>query len=361
MWDVRATSPHCQSLLWCAPVLPADVRRVIDDMKPERVERIWRPELGMKAYVVLDSTVLGPAAGGVRTAAYPDEQAAVADACRLARAMTYKCALGGVDAGGGKIVLLADPGLSREAAFEELGRTVEALEGELRTSGDLGTGEDDLAAMARHTRYVHTDIANLAGAVARGVLRCAEACADLKGRPGLSGLSAAVQGCGDIGAAVAEGLAEAGARVAVADLDPERAHEVAARVGGTVLSSNDVLYADVDLLAPCAVGDVISADTAGSIRAWAVCGGANNICTDREAHLALHRRGILFVPDLVSSAGAVIEGIGRSVMGLDDRAPLIDALRHTALLVLEDARRTDQPPIDHAMRRARVRLEDAAR
>jgi leucine dehydrogenase len=334
---------------------------VVDEMKPERVERIVRPELGMVAYAVLDSTVLGPAAGGVRTALYADERAAVADACRLARSMTYKCAVGGVDAGGGKIVLLARPELQREAAFEELGRTVEALDGELRTAGDLGTTEADLRAMARHTRYVHTDIANLAGAVARGVLRCAEACADVKGRLGLSGLRVAVQGCGDIGAAVAEAMAEAGASVAVADLDEGLAREVAARIGGTVLSPNDVLYADVDLLAPCAVGDVISADRVSSLRAWAICGGANNVCTDYAAHVALHQRGILFVPDLVSSAGAVIEGIGRTVMGLDDRSSLVDALRHTAALVLEDALRTGKPPVDHAIRRARLRIEHASR
>src|SRR5687768_499375 len=122
--------------------------------------------------------------------------------------MTYKCALGGLDAGGGKVVVMDTPELDREAAFEAIGEAVASLEGELRTAGDLGTSASDLAAMARRTRYVHTDIARLTSAVARGVLRCAEACADLKGRPGLSGLRAAVQGCGDIGGAVAEALAE---------------------------------------------------------------------------------------------------------------------------------------------------------
>lgn len=341
-------------------MLPHDVRVAVDALRPSRIHRLHRPELGLTAYLVLDSTVLGPAAGGVRAARYPDERSAAVDACRLARAMTYKCALGGLDAGGGKIVLMDTPELDREAAFETIGAAVQALEGELRTAGDLGTSAADLAAMARRTRYVHTDIARLTSAVARGVLRCAEACADMKGRPGLSGLKAAVQGCGDIGAAVAEALAEAGVSVRVADLDEARARAVAERVGGTVVSPRDVLYEDVDLLAPCAVGDVISKGSAKSLRAWAVCGGANNICTDRDAHLALHERGILFVPDLVSSAGAVIEGVGRTLMGIEDRTPLIDALRHTALLILEDARRTNAPPIDHAIRRAERRLADAS-
>ena len=82
--------------------LPADVAAAVAELGPERVERIEAPEVGLIAYLVVDSTVLGPAAGGVRTAAYESEAAAVRDACALARAMTYKCALAGVDAGGGK-------------------------------------------------------------------------------------------------------------------------------------------------------------------------------------------------------------------------------------------------------------------
>jgi leucine dehydrogenase len=342
-------------------VLPPDVQALVREMQPERVERVHRPEIGLVAYVVLDSTVLGPAAGGVRLARYGDERAAALDACRLARAMTYKCALGGVDAGGGKIVVRDLPELERDAAFHALGEIVESFEGDLRTAGDLGTTDEDLARMAKHTRYVHTDTVNLASAVARGVLRCAEACADVKGRPGLSGLRTAVQGCGDIGAAVAEAFVEAGASVRVADIDEDRAHAVAERIGAKVVSPNSVLYEDVDLVAPCAIGDVVTAENAASLRAWAVCGGANNICADQRAHVELQRRKILFVPDLIASAGAVIEGIGRTVMGIDDRTPLIDALRHTALLVLEDSLKSGTPPIDHAVRRAKKRLDDAAR
>jgi leucine dehydrogenase len=342
-------------------VLPPDVQALAREINPESIERIAHPELGLVAYVVVDSTVLGPAAGGARLARYADERSAALDACRLARAMTYKCALGGVDAGGGKIVVMDGPGLAREQAYAELGKVVEARQGDLRTAGDLGTTDEDLATMARYTRYVHTDTANLSEAVARGVVRCAEACADMKGRPGLSGMRAAVQGCGDIGAAVAEAMIEAGASVRVADLDGHKARALADRIGATVVSPNDVLFEDVDLIAPCAVGDVITAENVSSLRAWAVCGAANNICADHRAHAELHKRRLLFVPDLISSAGAVIEGIGRTVMGLDDRTSIIDALRHTALLVLEDAKRSGTPPIDHAVRRAQQRLADASR
>ncbi|MGE0785196.1 MAG: Glu/Leu/Phe/Val dehydrogenase dimerization domain-containing protein [Sandaracinaceae bacterium] len=335
------------------------VQAVLAGRDPERIERIESPSLGLLAFMVIDSTALGPAAGGVRTHAYAEEDDALVDAARLARAMTYKCALAGLDAGGGKIVVVDRPGLAREAAFEELGRHVDAVRGDFRTAGDLGTTGEDLAAMARMTRYVHTDTTRLAGGVARGVVRCAEACADAKGRPGISGLRAAVQGCGDIGSAVARALREAGAEVRVADLDAARAAALAEELGATVTSPSAVLFEDVDLLAPCAVGDVITADNVSQLRAWAVCGGANHICVDRRAHEELHRRGVLFVPDAISSAGAVIEGIGRTVMGLDDPTSLIDALRDTAHAVLTDAIRDGRPPLDHALRRAELRLARA--
>lgn len=341
-------------------MIPDRIATRLSAFRPERIERIHVPALGLTAYLVLDSTALGPAAGGVRTKAYADEGDAARDACRLARAMTYKCALGGLDAGGGKIVVIDTPELDRPAAFAELGRRVEALRGELRTAGDLGTTDADLAAMAACSRYVHTDTQSLAGAAGRGVLRCAEACADIAGRPGIAGLRIAVQGSGDIGAAVAEAFAGAGAEVRVADLDEARARAVASRIGGEVVSPADVLFEDVDILAPCAVGDVIDTETASRLRAWAVCGGANDICTDDAAHEELHRREILFVPDIVSSAGAVIEGVGQTVMGLDDREILIDALRQTARLVLEDAGRSGQTPFAHAIRRAEVRISGSA-
>lgn len=324
---------------------------------PERVERIEEPRLGLVAFLVLDSTALGPAAGGVRTRAYPDEAAALADACRLARSMTVKCALGGLDAGGGKAVVMATPDLDRERAFEHLGERVEALGGAFRTAGDLGTTSADLAAMARTTRYVHTDTPSLAASVGRGVLRCAQACAELADRASLAGLRVAVQGAGDIGAAVVEAFVHAGAEVRVADLDEARAHAVAARSGATVVSPIDVLLSDVDLIAPCATGDAIDARLAGELRAWAVCGGANHIARDDATHEVLHRRGILFVPDEIASAGAVIDGIGETVMGLADRGPLVDALRDTARAVLEAARGDARPPAWHARQRAWRRIE----
>ena len=151
---------------------------------------LWRdPPSGLTAVLVIDDLTLGPGAGGVRTRAYPGLAAAVAEASALARAMTRKCALAGLAAGGAKAVVLDHPGLDRPAAFRALGRLVAELGGLFRTAGDLGTTAADLAAMAETCPYVHPEEGGLTEAVARGLVGCARACARARGRD-LAGLPA---------------------------------------------------------------------------------------------------------------------------------------------------------------------------
>jgi leucine dehydrogenase len=296
---------------------------------------------GLKAFIVLDSERGGVAVGGVRTRAYADEAAACADAEALARAMSEKCVLAGLPTGGGKCVVMDHPGLDRPAAFAALGRAVEALGGRFRTAGDLGTTAADLAVMARHTSYVH-DEPGLAEAVARGHLACMRALGEV------AGLTVAVQGAGAIGAAVARELVRAGATVLVADVDPDRAALIA---GATAVDPADILLREVEIIAPCAAGGVIDLELVARLGCDAICGAANNILVDDAVAEALLARRIKVVPDVVASAGAVIEGIGRSVMGLADRGPMIDALGDTARAILEEAERTGESPVVIARRR----------
>jgi leucine dehydrogenase len=326
------------------------------DLPADRV-LLWRDAAsGLEAILVIDDLTLGPAAGGVRTRAYGSPEDALADAAALARAMTIKCALAGLDAGGGKCVVLDHAGLDRARGFRVLGERIAELGGLFRTAGDLGTTAADLAAMASRCPWVHDDERGLAGAVARGLLRCIEACAGLRGAS-VAGLAVAVQGCGAIGAAAARLLAAAGARLGVADLDPARARAIAGETGAEIAAPADLLAAPVDVIAPCALGGVLDVEAARAVRAWAVCGAANNLLASPEAEEVLVRRGILVVPDAVASAGAVIEGIGRTVMQLPDRTPLIDALGGTARRILEESRATGALPSAVARQLARARID----
>jgi leucine dehydrogenase len=141
---------------------------------------------------------------------------------------------------------------------------------------------------------------------------------------------------------------------------------LAAELSAQTALPEEILTAGVDVVAPCAVGGVITPEVAERLRAWAVCGAANNIlggpttAAAAEAERVLAERGILWVPDVISSAGAVIDGIGESVMGLDDRMPLVDGLGETARAVLDESLRTGRRPSQLAEEQARRRIERAA-
>jgi leucine dehydrogenase len=221
----------------------------------------------------------------------------------------------------------------------------------------LGTTARDLQSMASLSRYVHTDERNLAAAVGRGILRCIEACAAVRGVAS-SGLVVAIQGAGSIGASTARALSDAGMQIIIADIDDARAAQVASEIPNTrVVHPQRVLFERVDVIAPCAIGGVITQEVAQGMHAWAVCGGANNALASAEVAHVLAARRVLHVPDPIASAGAVIDGIGRSVMNLVDTTPLIDRLGDTAREVLEEADLTGKTPIEVAEIRARRRID----
>ena len=309
---------------------------VPDKIEGRRIFVFSAPAAGLRAFLVIDDVGGGMAAGGTRTRAYSAPIDAVRDACQLSEAMSLKCAIAGLQAGGAKMVVLDHPGLQRAAAFRALGERVQELGGLFQTAGDLGTTREDLAHMAQTTRFVRTDERSLAAAVARGVRVCAEACAATRGHESLSDLRVAVQGCGAVGTAVATELADAGAILQVADVDPAAATRVAAATGARIVEPAAILGADVDIVAPCATGRVINDESVETLRAWAVCGAANNILADEAVGVLLAQREVLFVPDFIASAGAVIAGVCE-LQARDDAEALIQRLGATTRAVLQEA------------------------
>ena len=304
-----------------------------------RTHCIRVPECGLVAFIAIDSTTLGPAAGGVRTMAYASEQEAEEDARRLARAMTQKCALAGLAAGGGKAVVMAHPGLVRAEAFKHLGEAVEGLGGTFRTAGDVGTGPDDLAMMAQSTRWVHRDEGGLSQAVADGLLACLRAAVEHRNAPPIEGLSVAVQGCGAIGTAVTHALVDAGLSVHIADIDDERARRLSERSGAQRVAAANLWHQPADVISPCALGGVVTHELLATIsKAKIICGAANNILASESVEGALAHAGITWVPDVIASAGAVVRGIAQSVMGIEDPSNMVTRLGDIAREVLEESR-----------------------
>src|SRR4029453_17668197 len=137
------------------PVSDSGVFDLLEAGGMEQVAFCHDAASGLRAIVAIHSTALGPGLGGTRFYPYPDERAALADVCRLARGMTYKHAVCGNDLGGGKAVILGDPATLRsEALFRAYGRFVEGLSGRYLTAEDVGTTQADMDVISRETPHV---------------------------------------------------------------------------------------------------------------------------------------------------------------------------------------------------------------
>lgn len=268
------------------------------------------PASGLKAIVAIHCTRLGPALGGCRYLAYPDDASAIRDAVRLAQGMSYKAALAGLSLGGGKAVIIRPPHLdNRGALFEAFGRMVESLGGRYITAVDSGTSSADMDCIAQHTRWVTSTTAagDPSPHTAMGVYAGIRATAQARlGGDDLDGLRVAVQGLGHVGFALAEQLAAAGVELFVSDLDPGRVQLAVEQFGAHAVSSEELLVTPCDILAPCGLGGVLNAQTVGELHCAAVAGAANNQLASAEVADELEARGILYAPDYVINSGGLI-------------------------------------------------------
>jgi leucine dehydrogenase len=268
------------------------------------------PGTGLKAIIAIHSTRLGPALGGCRYLAYPDERSAIRDAARLAQSMSYKAALAGLPLGGGKAVIIRPAHVeNRGALFEAFGRFIETLNGRYITAVDSGTSSADMDCIAQHTRHVtsttsegdpspHTAMGVFAGIRATALARL--------GSDDLEGLRVAIQGLGHVGYALAEQLHAAGAELLVSDLDGGKVQLAVEQLGAHPVASEALLATPCDILAPCGLGGVLNAETVGQLRCSAVAGAANNQLASGDIADTLQARGILYAPDYVINSGGLI-------------------------------------------------------
>lgn len=266
---------------------------------------------GMTAIIAIHSTTLGPAAGGTRFWHYADSNDAVTDALRLSRGMSYKNAMAGLPAGGGKAVILADADRTKTpdmlAAFA---RAVDSLGGRYITAQDVGMSEADMVTLSQTTAHV----AGLPGqggdpgpSTARGVyLGVCAAVKQALGRDNVRGVHIAVQGVGSVGGGLSRLLAADGARLTLADVDGDRAAGLANELGAAVVPVDAIMTLEADVLSPCALGAILTSESIAALRVAAVAGGANNQLATEAQGAELAARGILYAPDYVINAGGII-------------------------------------------------------
>jgi leucine dehydrogenase len=294
----------------------------------EGVHFFSEPDSGLRAIIAIHSTHLGPAAGGTRFWHYADTNDAVTDALRLSRGMSFKNAMAGLPVGGGKGVILADKARTKTpemlAAF---GRAIESLGGRYVTAEDVGMGEEDLVTIGRETRHVSglpVGEGHAGGdpgpSTAMGVfLGVKAAIKRVLGKDSAQGVHVAIQGVGSVGGGLARLLAGEGARLTIADVNRARAEELGAVLSASVADAADILSIEADVVSPCALGAVLTADSIAKLNAPIVAGGANNQLATPEDGDRLQARGILYAPDYVINAGGIIN-VTLEYLGQGDRA-----------------------------------------
>jgi len=291
----------------------------------ETVKFISDAKTGLKAIIAIHSTALGPAAGGCRRWQYLDSTAALTDALRLSRGMTYKNAIAGLKFGGGKSVILATDAAPKSAdLFRAFGRAIESLNGTYITAEDVGCSVADMRHVNEETDYVSGLPKSGASAggdpsplTAMGVLLSIKAAVKERlGTDSLTGVSVAVQGVGHVGLNLCRLLHEAGAQLTVADVNRHNLQMARDELPVTEVAPNTLLYSNVDVLAPCALGNVLTAQTIPNIPAKVVAGAANNQLATEQDGARLAARNILYAPDYVINAGGILsvahEYIGNS-------------------------------------------------
>jgi valine dehydrogenase (NAD+) len=329
------------------------------------------PESGLRAVIAVYSTALGPALGGTRFFPYASEEAAVTDALALSRAMAYKNSLAGLDLGGGKAVIIGDPmTIKTEALLRAYGRFVQSLGGRYLTACDVGTYSADMDVVARECSFVtgrtvaHGGAGDSSVLTAYGVYEGMRASAEaVWGTPSLSGRTVGVAGVGKVGHHLVKHLVDEGARVIVTDVYQPAVDSMVREFGATAVDSADALVrSEIDIYAPCAMGDALTDDVVDALTAKIVCGAANNQLAHPGIEKALEDRGILYAPDYCVNSGGLIQ-VADELEGFSfDRAQQrASGIFETTRAVFELARTDSVTPAEAADRLAERRMRNVGR
>ncbi len=342
---------------------------LLDDEPFEQVVHCSDRATGLRAIIAVHSTVLGPGLGGTRFYPYATETEALIDVCRLARGMTYKHAVAGLDQGGGKAVILGDPRLLRsDELIRAYALAVHRLGGRYLTAEDVGTTQADMDLIRTVTPFVTGLSESLGGsgdpspATASGVLWAMRAVAGrLWGAEGLAGRHVCITGVGKVGSALARHLHEDGARLTIADVNDAAVEATAAVTGAAVVSPQEAHAVACDIYSPCALGATLNARTIPELRCAAVVGSANNQLEDEADGERLRQRGVLYAPDYVVNAGGVIN-IAHEPGGYDRAIAYrhIEGIHDTVLRVLDLAEEQGITTALAADRLAEQRIDGAS-
>ena len=317
----------------------------------EKVVHATVESTGLDCYIAIHSTELGPALGGARFWEYNKSHDAIEDVLRLAKGMTYKNSLAGLDFGGAKAVINLRDTKKTPELLMEYGKVVDSLDGQYITADDVGSEPDDMEIVSKVTKHVAFRNSDPSPATSLGVVRGMQASLtflrnDFVGNIHcLKGIHIAIQGLGHVGFNLAEMLHEKGALLTVTDLNGDRCNEAAHKVDAQVVSTDKILEIECDILAPCALGAVINKETVEKLNCKILCGGANNQLSTSMMGYALKDKGIINAPDFIVNAGGVIDAYKDFGLIPTDFhvANIIDGIYDRTMQCLTEAKENNMP------------------
>src|SRR5688572_18048083 len=343
-----------------------DVLGSMESMGHEQVVFCHDPASGYQGIIAIHDTSLGPALGGTRFWQYASTDEAVTDALRLARGMTYKSAVAGINLGGGKSVIIGDnKRADREALFRAHGRFIETLNGRYITAEDIGTSPADMEYIKLETDHV-AGLLGLSGdpspVTAYGVYVGMKATARVRwGSDSLRGRTVAVQGAGKVAYHLMRHLKEEGASIIVTDIDPEKVRRAVQEFGAREAPPDSIYDQDADVFSPNALGAVINDETLPRLKVEIIAGGANNQLAEDRHGDELEKRGLLYAPDYVINGGGVINVYGELHRWPVERAKKkAGEIYETLLRIFEIAQKERIPTYRAADRLAEKRVAAVA-
>jgi leucine dehydrogenase len=342
---------------------------VFEQMKVEGHEQVLfcsDRASGLQAIIAIHNTRLGPALGGCRMWPYHTFDAALSDVLYLSRAMTYKAALAGLPLGGGKSVIWGDSKQDKTTAMlVAFAKQVHSLGGRYLVAEDVGIGLSDIEEIRQVTPHVAGYSIEQGGsgdpspATAYGVFCGMRACLEeVFGDGSFKGRKIAIQGLGKVGYALAKLLHQAGARLYISDMDPERVAMGSRDFGADPLLGHEIYRVECDIFSPCAMGGFINERTIPRLSCPIIAGAANNQLENPKVAMLLEERKMLYAPDYVINAGGLIN-IADEMSGYSQErayqkvARIYDQLK----TVFSLAKKESIPTAEAADRLAKARLE----
>lgn len=328
------------------------------------------PQFGLKAIVGIHNTVLGPALGGCRMRIYQNEAQALDDVLRLSEGMTYKSSIAGLDLGGGKSIIIADPALEegRRDLFLQFGRCMNHLQGRYITAEDMGTSVADVMIMREVSKYAAGfDPAQGGGGdpspwTARGVYNSiVAACERRFGSKDLSGRTVALQGVGHVGMYLLKMLRKAKVKVTVCDTKQSLVDQAQREFGAEVVNPDSIYDIDCDIYAPCAMGQTVNANTLKRLKCGIIAGAANNQLSGPEVYKTIAERKMLYCPDFVINSGGVICVGGEFVEGGWNEnwvTKKVENIYNTIHKILDESEKKSQFPEIVALELAKERIRE---